>query len=84
MDAQLEEILRKLDRISDEHEDGLTKDERVILRRIIAAFGAAEGFFTVVKRLALVLAVVVIGWSQLNQLTELLRGLLQLDARGIK
>lgn len=73
----LDDLSGKLDKLL-EHDDLHLFDAKEVatLQAIIAAWRAADGFITVTKRVGVVIAAIVLMWTQWERLMELIRVLL--------
>lgn len=72
----LEDLSDKLDKLL-EHDDLHIFDPEEVktLQAIITAWRAADGFITVTKRIGIVIAAVVLLWTQWERLLELIRAI---------
>lgn len=72
----LNDISTKLDQlIRDEQLHIFDENEVIVLQRMIEAWRAAEGFIRVSKYIGVVIAFIVVLWTQWDRLIELIRGL---------
>ena len=74
IDPSLGDLSGKLDKLL-EHDDMHLFDRKEVetLQAIIAAWRAADGFLTVTKRVGVVLACIVLIWTQWERVLELIR-----------
>ena len=73
--ATLDNIAKKIDYLINTDEMHVFDAKEVeVLHRMIAAWRAADGFIRVSKQIGIVLAFVVIAWTQWDRLVELIWG----------
>ena len=73
-DPSLEDLSTKLDKLLEQDDLHIFDAHEVeTLQAIIEAWRAAQGFVTVTKRIGIVLAAIVLIWTQWERVLELIR-----------